>query len=180
MVTNKFVYDSGAFLLNCLPSFLLSQPLKRKARREEKKKKSRKFWTIVLLLKTKQAALSPSIHPSRTIRGAGECPIPFPIEKDALPQKHLPNAHKSLYLAGKVSFIPTVGGHRKLQYLFNAYQCNRRLMNVKLVKGLINKNKQTAAHASKVGVFIPLSVNIIQKKNNPNSLFFSPFYRCVQ
>ncbi len=38
-------------------------------------------------------------------------------------------------------------------------------MNVKVVKGLINKIKQTAAHASKsFYVFIPLSVNIIKKK----------------
>ncbi len=38
-------------------------------------------------------------------------------------------------------------------------------MNVKLVKGLINKNKQTAVYASKsFYVFIPLSVNIIKKK----------------
>ncbi len=99
MDTNKFVYDSGAFVLNCFSSFLLSQPLKRKARQEEKKKKkSGKFWTIVLLLKTKQAALSPSIHPStQDYKGSRRVSHPLSHWK----QKHLPNAHKSLYLAWK-------------------------------------------------------------------------------
>lgn len=49
-------------------------------------------------------------------------------------------------------------------------------MNVEFVKGLINKNKQTAAQTASfcLHVFIPLSVNIIQKKNESKIIILFP------
>ncbi len=46
-----------------------------------------------------------------------------------------------------------------------------RLVNVEFVKGLINKNKQTAVHASK-SLYVFISVNIIQKKLIQNHYSF--------
>jgi len=64
-----------------------------------------------------------TIHPG--LRGAGECPIPFPIEKDALPNNPLTKTPTptptsplfSLKKQNKNIYTLTVGGYRKLQYL---------------------------------------------------------------
>jgi len=59
-----------------------------------------------------------TIHPG--LRGAGECPIPFPIEKDALANNPLTKTPTSPLFSLKKQtniYTRTVGGYRKLQYL---------------------------------------------------------------